>query len=59
MIASKDRNNPLEAKYWYLLITHFHNELQEVKCKVDEYSNENVKSRGKQPLEIAAVFSPN
>jgi hypothetical protein len=46
----------MEAKYWYLLINHFNNELQEVKGYVDgfaeisretifdEYSYENVKS---------------
>jgi hypothetical protein len=50
---------PRRLKYWYLLINHFNNELQEVKGKVDEfveisreilldeYSYENVKSRVK------------
>jgi len=54
--ASKGNNNPMEAKYRYLLINHHNNELQEVKGKVDgfaeisretaldKYSYENVKS---------------
>lgn len=37
MIASKGQNNPLEANYWYLPINHFHNELPEVKGKVDGF----------------------
>jgi len=59
---AKNKKPPREAitpwrlKYWYLLINHFNNELQEVKGKVDEfveisremsldkYSYENVKS---------------
>jgi len=61
----------LETKYWYLLINHFYNELQKVKGKVgafielkreitfNVYSYENVKSRRKQPLKIALVFSLN
>jgi len=35
--ASKGNNNPMEAKYWYLLINHSKNELQEVKGEVDGF----------------------
>jgi hypothetical protein len=69
--ASKGNRNPLEATYWQLPETHFHDGLQKVKVTVDgftelirettpdEYSYANGKSRGKLPRGIVSFFSPN